>query len=961
MESSPLAPRDLLSPLETVAGGRARVGAPARRKRAPRGAAEAMLEALEGRQLLATFVIPDLTTAALLNAVNQANTTPGADVVTWAPGLEGTTTLAGTQLSITDDLTLVGPGAMALTISGNNASRAFGVGPGVTASISGLTILGGREQSGGGISNAGTLTLQGVIVAGNFAQLSGGGISNAGALTIINSAVAMNTSAGNGGGIDHTGGSGSLNVIASTISDNIAGGSGGGIFNGDAPLTVWNSTIAANASAGEGAGIFIDGARIPTLVSTIVAGNTRGGAPYDIFGALGAGSTHNLIQDGAHAGGLVHGVSGNVVGLDPLLGALGNNGGPTCNRAPLAGSPAIGGGLNPSNGTTDQRGTGFARVRGAGIDIGAVEHVPLPTVGSLTPSAATVGRGQTVLLTAEGVAAADDAVAWVDFYLDANANGVADVGERIGAVGAGFTLGYAVPATMGTGTARFLAVAVNTAGGSSAPALAMVTVANATPTLGVLAASATTLAQGDALTLTAGAAGDTDGAVVSVAFYLDSDRNGTPDAGELLGTDSVPADGISLVLTPAQTAAIRAGQATFLAMATDNDGAASGVCVADATILFAVRGGAGAVPAGAADGSDAHRVVVLNPAGHLIVFEQGWTAADLQARTGAPVATGDGVIWVDPKDGLTYVAAPSGEGLLLFTRSVAGDWSARNLTAETDASASPTHALTQLTSTGGIVVIAGITRDDRIVAFQQTPAALAGGGAGPAFRYVDISADLASQGMQTPRLESLISYVPSWDSWHLAGIDGQGQIQSVWVNPATFTTWRTDNLSATTGAPAVRGQLAVTLTSWGGINLAGLDTGGNVLTTWWVPEFGGTWRVNNLTAERGADPLVGFKISGYSTPWGGLNYVGYRADGQVQVYWWSPAMGPGNWNTELLIRGGQGADRLPTGALTTFASAMGTLNVYGATPSGDVIRMWWTPNGPDAWVVDDLTIGATRI
>ncbi|MEO0852759.1 MAG: choice-of-anchor Q domain-containing protein, partial [Cyanobacteria bacterium J06648_11] len=69
-----------------------------------------------------------------------------------------------------------------------------------------------------------------------------------------------------------------------------------------------------------------------------------------------------------------NGVNGNIVGVDPNLGALQDNGGPTETQALLAGSPAIDAGANPQMLTTDQRGN--ARVAGAGIDIGAFESEP---------------------------------------------------------------------------------------------------------------------------------------------------------------------------------------------------------------------------------------------------------------------------------------------------------------------------------------------------------------------------------------------------------------------------------------------------------------------------------------------------------------------------------------------------------------------------------------------------------
>ena len=61
-------------------------------------------------------------------------------------------------------------------------------------------------------------------------------------------------------------------------------------------------------------------------------------------GDIGFGTVsgaNNLIDDAANAGGLSNGSNGNIVGVNPLLSALGNYGGPTQTMALLPGSPAI--------------------------------------------------------------------------------------------------------------------------------------------------------------------------------------------------------------------------------------------------------------------------------------------------------------------------------------------------------------------------------------------------------------------------------------------------------------------------------------------------------------------------------------------------------------------------------------------------------------------------------------------
>jgi hypothetical protein len=136
--------------------------------------------------------------------------------------------------------------------------------------------------------------------------------------------------------------------------------------------------VAANWAAGSGGGLFV-AAGLPLLRNTLVAGNLSGEDPVardDVSGALDAGSAYNLIGDGTGMAGLADGVNHNLVGsadapVDPGLGPLADNGGPTPTRALLAGSPARGAGSTEYATDADQR--GLARVVDGLIDIGAYQ------------------------------------------------------------------------------------------------------------------------------------------------------------------------------------------------------------------------------------------------------------------------------------------------------------------------------------------------------------------------------------------------------------------------------------------------------------------------------------------------------------------------------------------------------------------------------------------------------------
>ncbi len=236
------------------------------------------------------------------------------------------------------------------------------------------------DQPGGAIVNFGEGSVTRSVFSGNRADWGGGAAFNGGRLGVFASTFTGNWSA-QGGAIFNTGNwvveggaipnPGVLTVIASTLSGNTAYVAAGAIYN-NGELTLAGSTLSGNAAPYTG-GIVSE--RAFTLANTILSGNPAG----DCRGVVGSGR-HNLIQDAANACGLADGVDGNVVGADPRLGPLQDNGGPTPTHAPGPGSPAIDAGANElavdaagAPLATDQRGAGFARISGGTVDIGAVE------------------------------------------------------------------------------------------------------------------------------------------------------------------------------------------------------------------------------------------------------------------------------------------------------------------------------------------------------------------------------------------------------------------------------------------------------------------------------------------------------------------------------------------------------------------------------------------------------------
>src|SRR5260370_16215626 len=99
---------------------------------------------LEDRTLPSTFTVMNLNdsgSGSLRQAILDANQTPGADVIQFQSGLTGTITLTSGPLTISDTVTITGPGAALLAIDGNHAGRVLSI-AGLTpnGTLSGLSI-----------------------------------------------------------------------------------------------------------------------------------------------------------------------------------------------------------------------------------------------------------------------------------------------------------------------------------------------------------------------------------------------------------------------------------------------------------------------------------------------------------------------------------------------------------------------------------------------------------------------------------------------------------------------------------------------------------------------------------------------------------------------------------------------------------------------------------------------------
>jgi CSLREA domain-containing protein len=295
----------------------------------------------------------------LREAINAANSNSGLDVIHFAN--DYTISLTSTLPTITDAVTIDGE-THKVTLDGNLGFRILTYSTDGGGYLDHLTLLNGSANPALAFGNSG----------GALYSESSSGID------IRNSAF-HNNSAGDYGGAIFS--DGTILISNSTLSNNSSGLGGGAAADN---LTVRNSTLSGN-SAPTGAALYAGGSL--TLKNSILANST---GPDCASGGTIASALNNLIEStGGDACGLTNGVNGNKIGMDPNLGALGNNGGVTETFALLAVSQAIDAGDNttcaadPIN-NLDQRGS--ARPFGAHCDMGAFEKTTSDCTSSEKPA-----------------------------------------------------------------------------------------------------------------------------------------------------------------------------------------------------------------------------------------------------------------------------------------------------------------------------------------------------------------------------------------------------------------------------------------------------------------------------------------------------------------------------------------------------------------------------------------------
>jgi hypothetical protein len=387
------------------------------------------LEVMEERAVPAVFTVTNLADSGagtLREAILSAESTSESDTIQFGPNVSGTINLStigdiskgAAAFGINTSITIDGlNGSSGVTISRDGDAdkmRLFTIGNGGSLTLQGVTLQGGLAQgartdsnpsgigAGGAIYNEGRLSVRGVSFIDNDAigapAIPGAQPDSGDGEEVVIQVVPSNAL---GGAIFND--DGAVSVQGSTFSGNravagtpITGGTaaqafGGGIANLNGSVTIQNSTLTLNEAASGGRQVYsiADGDTASLTINGSILG--QGDVNVSDLVATAVNGGRNNASGGTNLIRAASGFKGNLtLTEDPLLGDLGDNGGPTRTHAPLEDSPVIDVGTETTGVISDQRGRGFARVSNRIADLGSVE---IQSERESTPIATGTGIG----------------------------------------------------------------------------------------------------------------------------------------------------------------------------------------------------------------------------------------------------------------------------------------------------------------------------------------------------------------------------------------------------------------------------------------------------------------------------------------------------------------------------------------------------------------------------------------
>jgi len=243
----------------------------------------------------------------------------------------------------------------------------------------------------------------------------------------------------------------------------------------------------------------------------------------------------------------------------------------------------------------------------------------------------------------------------------------------------------------------------------------------------------------------------------------------------------------------------------------------------------------------------------------------------------------------------------------------------------------------------GVVYLAVTDEDHHLWLFS-------GNTATAAWTVQDLTASINAPGLTG----DLTHYIPSWGTIQIAGLDARGHAVNYFYQPGVSTAWQFSDLTVAFNGPIMKRGLTGYVAPWDGINFAGLNEAGEVIVYWWSLELLQTgWQTLNMTTLFNGPTFVN-QLDAYVTPWGGLNIAGRTSAGELYTYWWAPGLGP--WNVTSITQAA-GAP-LTSNGTEVAVSGDGGINLFSTDGGNALTVLRWKPADP-IWRYTDISTSTT--
>lgn len=317
-----------------------------------------------------------------------------------------------------------------------------------------------------------------------------------------------------------------------------------------------------------------------------------------------------------------------------------------------------------------------------------------------------------------------------------------------------------------------------------------------------------------------------------------------------------------------------------------------------------------------------------------------WTVVDVakESRGGGPAVIGKLVTWFDKGTGNARAAGNTARGVTIFSEYSGGRWAYTVLGELLGTGTVLVGDLAGAPGPGGRMNLFGMTATGDLVRYNDRY-----GGAAGWVEWNVSELQLEPRGLSTPDfISNLVAYATPWGGLNVAGIDSGGDLQTVWTTTRAGR-WFVSNLSANTDAQPFVGDLAVAVGGPAGIFFTAANAAGNLQVISWRPSDGGQWGLVTLPSGY----VVNGPIASAFDRTDDVFYIAFIPDGSAEtlIYRipsgtfsthlpppWPPAPSP------YAITSSAPAEDKLVSDLSVQVGPDGYANVFGQNAAGETVR-----------------------